>query len=326
MNSRPSVPNRFLAGARQFLSGTGLPVFLLSATLVYEAFLIAVVFAPPGSGPWSRFSEEFKVWCFGYDSGTGGMEWGEAWAMLLEPLFLASLAVILYRGNLRTLLRPGGIRGQWRAATGGTVVASMAIFGLVGYGKPEPEAARPFPGERIRTRIEAPEIRLTDHRGKAVDLDDLRGRVVLVTGVYAMCSTSCPEILREVKALTDSLPEAQREHLSVLALSLNPEYDTARLMSAVASGYGFSYPEFRYLNGDPEVLRELLTRLQFSPVRNEETGLIDHANLFLLIDADGRIAYRFNLDPRHRPWLEEATSQLIQEAAARNPGAAGPES
>jgi len=72
----------------------------------------------------------------------------------------------------------------------------------------------------------------------------------------------------------------------VLALSLNPEYDTRELMAAVAAGYGFIHPEFRYLNGAPAAMHEVLERLQFARVKNPQTGVIEHANLLLLIDPE----------------------------------------
>ena len=109
----------------------------------------------------------------------------------------------------------------------------------------------------------------------------------------------------------------------LVLVPLNPEYDTSDLMMAVASAYGFTHPEFRYVNGDPAVMRDLLTRMQFSPVKNPETGAIDHANLFIVVDPQGRIAYRFNLDPRHRSWLREAVISLTAEArGAATPHAA----
>ena len=60
-------------------------------------------------------------------------------------------------------------------------------------------------------------------------------------------------------------------------------------------------------------MHDVLTRLQFSATRDPRTGLIDHANLFLLVDRRGDIAYRFTLDPRHRAWLREALRALLRE-------------
>ena len=59
---------------RRFFLGAGLPVFLLAAAAIYEAFLFWLVFAPDGAGWFGTFAREFKIWCFSYDPRTGGME------------------------------------------------------------------------------------------------------------------------------------------------------------------------------------------------------------------------------------------------------------
>jgi protein SCO1 len=303
---------------RRFFTGAGFPVFVLSAVALYEAFLLAVVFSPDSWGAWGAFSREFKVWCFNYDARTGGMEWAAVWVMLAEPLFIGLIAAFLWRRGLCQLGSWAAQRAQWRPALSGLVVSALAMAGLVAYGQPAEDADDwpPFPGERIRTELVPPEFRLDDQKGGSFALADRRGDVVLVTGVYALCGTTCPEILIETKKMIESLPLEARERLGVVALSLNPEYDTTALMDRIAEAYGFSYPQFRYLNGDVAEMNELLTLLGFSRSRNPETGMIDHANLFLLVDRRGKIAYRFTLQPRHQAWLREAILALTEEAAA----------
>ncbi|MBP9913399.1 MAG: hypothetical protein KBF26_08325, partial [Opitutaceae bacterium] len=77
------------------------------------------------------------------------------------------------------------------------------------------------------------------------------------------------------------------------------------------------------VNGrDPAAMHGLLTDLQFSAVRDPQTGIIDHANLLMLVDRTNHIAYRFTLDPRHRAWLRAGLKALIQESdvsSARTP-------
>lgn len=301
---------------RRFFLGPGLPVFLLAAAAVYEAFLLALVFAPEGAGWWGAFAREFRIWCFSYDPRTGGMEWSAVGLMVLEPLFVVVVALVLWRRALAGLRSPRALIAQWRPALAGIAASGAAAFALLGSARTPTEEALPaFPGERIRTQLVPPAFRLVDQTGRECRLEDLRGRVILMTGVYAMCSTSCPQILIETRHLIESLPEESRARLSVVALSLNPEYETSELMAAVAAGYGFQHPEFRYLNGDPAVMHRVLEQLQFARVRNPTTGLIEHANLLILIDAKGAIAYRFNLNPRHRAWLREAILALTAEAA-----------
>jgi len=306
-------------GLRRFLTGPGLPTFLLTLVALYEAFLLAVIFAPEGSGPWSTFALEFKVWCFSYDTRTGGMEWSAVWMMLLEPLFITGIVVVVWRKGLGALLTLRGWSEQRRPAMAGVMVAAAALGVLYLYGQPSASAGEPlpFPGERIRTRIEPPPFTLTDQLGEAVELAALRGRPVLITGVYAHCTTACPTILLELRTLLDQLPAAALEELQVVAISLDPERDTTEVMAAVARAYNFTHPQFRFVNGEPEAQREILKRYQFGAYLNERTGVIEHANLFILVDAEGRIAYRFNLDPRHSPWIREAVVALAAEAAAQ---------
>lgn len=314
----PERPLREDTGVRGFFTGTGLPLSLLAAGVVYEAFLLAIILAPESTGAWGGFAREFKQWCFRYDPRTGGMEWAAVWVMMVEPAFVVLVATFLWRRALRQLRTTAGWRKHWRASFLGAVGALGAVGGLYVYGRPsaDAEAPLPFPGERIRTHLAAPAFSFVDQKGEPFALEQARGRVVLVTGIYAMCSTACPEILRETKALLDSLAPDVRSRVSVAALSLNPEEDTADLMDRVTEAYGFRHPEFRFLNGAPAGMHEMLTQLGFARVKSPRTGVIDHANLFLLVDARGEIAYRFTLDARHRAWLRAALVALASETKA----------
>ena len=301
---------------RDFFNGAGLPVCLLATAAVYEVFLLAVIFAPVGWGPWSRFSEEFKIWCFSYNPATGGMKWGAVWLMIFEPAVLALITVFFYRRNLWELGPLGAVRQHWRAALSGGVLTAVALLGLTAFSRPASgeSAILPFPGKRIRTELAPPDIRLTDQRGREVSLESLRGKVVLIAGVYATCSTACPQILQTVKRMLDALPEKEREHFVALAISLDPENDASWMMNAIAETYGFPAERFHYLNGEVGNVRAILEHMGFSAIRNEQTGVIDHANLFVLVDPLGRIAYRFGLDPRHEPWMHEAIAELLAES------------
>jgi len=305
----------------RFLTGTGLPLFLLALTLVYEAFLIAVLLVPPGWGVLGGFAQEFKVWCFSYDPRTGGMEWAAVWMMILEPVFIVGIVLVLWRKTLRGIFRRDWWAQHLRPTAAGLATGLLAVTVIYWIGAPSGADAEPlpFPGERIRTTLTPPAFELTDQEGASVRLQDFEGKVVLITGVYSHCTAGCPMILIELRTLLDDLPEDIRVDLQVIALSLDPERDTRELMGRVSSAYNLSYPEFRFLNGDPDTMSGLLRRYQFSPVLNPKTGVIDHANLFILVDAEGRIAYRFNLDPRHAPWLRAAVVDLVEEARELRP-------
>jgi len=295
-------------------------VFLLTALTAYEGFLLLTIFGPTQGGLLGDFVRDFQLWCYRGDPRTGGISWLAVSVMMLEPIFIVGVAVLIWRKVFGELRHPRVWFAHARAATAGFGVIAACVAGLVYSARADAARAQvlpPFPGERIRVRLDLPAGPFVDQLGTTFRFADLRGRVVLVTGVYAACTAACPEIFLEVKKILGELPAADRAGLSVVALSLNPEYETAELMKLVAEGRGLTHPEFRYVNGDkPAAMHDVLTRLQFSATRNPQTGVIDHANLFLLVDRSGHIAYRFTLDPRHRAWLREGLRALLHEPYA----------
>jgi len=292
--------------------GAGFPAFLVGAAIAYEALLMAILLLPDEIPVWGSFSNNFKTWCFQFDPETGAMEWMAVLAMLIEPLFIAGLTALLWQFNPFRLQSWQGVR---RPAVTGILFTVFALAGLAGHAAignstGKSAAPPPFPAERIRLNLPGPSFSLTDQRGNTLQSDTLRGRVVLITGVYAICSTSCPQILLKIKNLLEDLPPETRETLTVLALSLNPEYDTPELMDRIARSYEFSYPRFRYLNGAPEVMEPLLDHFQFARQMDPDTGIVNHANLIILLDTKGRIAYRFGIEKHHPLWLRKAIETL----------------
>lgn len=303
--------------AGRFFTGPGLLVFLFTALAVYEGFLVFTLVWPQDAVWLGNFVRDFQVWCYRLDPRTGGMSWTAISVMLLEPLFVVGIASVLWRGTVARLAKLTTWRAHALAAAVAALAVTGSIVGLVAYARADAARAEtlpPFPGETIRVALPLPEAPLVDQKGEVFRFSDLRGRVVLVTGVYAACSTACPAIFAEVQQVLQELSPAERADLSVVALSLNPEYETRELMDNVATARGFSYPEFRYVNGEkPAEMLATLSQLQFARVRDPVTGVIDHANLILAVDRSGHIAYRFNLEPRHRAWLRAGLKALLQE-------------
>jgi protein SCO1/2 len=315
----PAAPSGGSSAGR-FLSGPGLLVFLVTALAGYEAFLLLTIFGPTEGGWLGDFVRDFQRWCYRGDPRTGGISWLAVSVMMAEPVFVVGVAAVLARQTFVQLRHIQLWRTHALAVVAALLLIAICAGGLLYYAGTDAVSARilpPFPGERIRVRLDLPDTSFADQTGASFRFADLRGRVVLVTGVYAACTTACPEIFNELKIILGELPAVERADLSVVALSLNPEYETTELMAAVAGGRGLTHPEFRYINGtDVAAMHNTLTRLQFSATRNPATGVIDHANLFLLVDRDNHIAYRFTLDPRHRAWLRAGLRALLSEPHA----------
>ena len=72
-------------------------------------------------------------------------------------------------------------------------------------------------------------------------------------------------------------------------------------------------PQYLLAGGDGKEVNRILDDLSIARKRDPATGVVDHVNLFAVIDKQGRIAYRFTLGETQEPWLVEALKLLGRE-------------
>lgn len=312
-HSLPFAPsNRFAERVGKFLSGGEFPAFAIMALFFYQILIAILAFYPPTGGAFGEFLEDFRMRCFKLDPKSGWMEMSTIWIMISEPLPLMAIFFFIWRTPLRQL---------WRRQRRALVhLAGAALFlvnalgvGLIGLGRAQAEPKeRPFPAENLRSALTMPAFTLTNQDGRAVSLGDFKGRVVLVTAVYASCTTTCPMMLTKIRSVLDELTPEQRSEIAVVAFSLNPESDTRELREMISKIYGMK-GEFHFVNGIPGEVNALLDRLDVARKRDEATGQIMHSNLFFLLDRKGTIAYRLSLSETESQWLNSAVRVLLAE-------------
>lgn len=302
---------RLLAVLHGMFAGWGFPVAALALLVTYKLLLLAVLFTPVDATALGRFAEEFKTWCFGYDPATGKMQPMYVAMMLTEPFALGGIIALVWWRQLAEALRAPRRIVPVAASSVAVVLAGAAAFGLLRT--EEPQGELPFPAERLRTAYEPPQFKFVDQDGRATTLEEHKGRVVVLTGVYATCGYTCPMILSQSKRALAALAPEEREDVSVLAITLDPDRDDPAAMGRMAAGQKVSAPQFRLLTGDSAEVNAVLDRLGIARARNAQTGVIDHANLFLVVDREGKIAYRFTLGDRQETWLTNALRILVAE-------------
>ncbi len=321
-----AAPNQMEGGLDRLLTaifrGWRFPIITLSLLFFVTLLMGSVLIIPPGQSALAAFAEDFKIWCFGYDPETGKLEIFYVVMLLVDPLVIGVVVLAVWWVPLRMLFRQGfRVAVPWIALSG--VVVTTAAGGMTwlwsGGGRPDGEMT--FPAERLRTAHQAPDLRLTDQDGSSVDLTDFRGQVVVLTGVYATCGHTCPLILQQVKRAVDALSPELQARVTVLAITLDPVNDTPEAMRHMATNHGMTTPRYRLLTGSPADVEPLLDKLSIARTKDPETGVIDHANLYSLVDAHGRIAYRLTIGDRQERWLVTALEHLAREAAAIRPSA-----
>ena len=57
-------------------------------------------------------------------------------------------------------------------------------------------------------------------------------------------------------------------------------------------------PLYNLVTGEADEVERVLDDMGVARQRDPETGIIDHASLFILVDRDGKVAYRLGLGER----------------------------
>jgi len=301
----------------RFMAGWQFPAFVLSLLVLYKLLLLGLLLIPSSNEALGAFAEEFRIWCFGYDPATGRLEMGYVLTMLLEPIVLGAVVLVVWWSPLTAVVhhRP---RALWAPIAAALTLVSVAGAAMIGMYRPTAvvdSADKPFPAAALRTHLPAPQFRLTNQDGQPVSLSDFAGRVVMVTASYSTCGHTCPRILAQARSVVGALTADELRDFRVLSVTLDPERDTAEHLAMFARGQTLPTPTYHLLTGAVDTVNGVLDRLSVARSRNPETGVIEHANLFILVDRQGRIAYRFTLGETQERWLKEALHLLLRERA-----------
>jgi protein SCO1/2 len=299
---------------RNLLIGSAFPAFGLSLLACWVVFLIAMLLAPSGPSGLGAFAEDFRIWCFGYDPETGRTEVAYVMAMIVPQFMIGAFIAFFWWEPLREVVKRPQVIARYLGAAALLVAGSSAVFALSAGQAPGGDF--PFPAEELRTAYEAPQFALTNQDRETVSLAGFQGNVVILTAVYASCPHTCPAILTQARAAIDELSLEEQEDLRVIAVTMDPKSDSPDILRKLAQNHGMESTLYHLVTGDPAEVERLLDRMQIARERDPETGVISHANLFLLVDRDGKIAYRFGLGERQQRWLTSALKILLREETA----------
>jgi len=307
--SDTDTPRGLLGWLATVFGGWRFAAFAITAVLGFALLMVVVLLTPASPTGFGAFALEFKRWCFDWNGGPTPVF--PAVMMISELVLFAGIVAYLWRAPLRDALRSERRSlVRWSgAAVAAVLVASMAMVSL---GQPSPVT---ITVADLRIAVPAPDISLIDHTGAPVEVAEHRGQVLLVTAVYSTCGYTCPMILSQARRAVDSLDEAQRGDLRILAITLDPRHDTQEILAEAAAVQQLPAPLWRLVTGPPDDVERTLDAWNVSRRKNPETGEIDHANLFLLVDRQGRLAFRLGLatDREREDWLVDALRILLDE-------------
>jgi len=208
----------------------------------------------------------------------------------------------------RDRLRPAALR-QSAAASSARTMASVGAIGLIVLGAVPMVAAQASPqastilaqsiaGSTAPLDAPAPPFSLTDQHGRPVSLASLRGRAVLLTFLDPVCVTDCPLEAQEVRQAGALLGAQAARHVALVAINLNPSYNSTGYLQAFDRQERLTQvPNWHYLTGSPEQLRQVYKRYGVASQTLPAGSMLGHSDVAFVLDPAGRMRTELDFDP-----------------------------
>jgi protein SCO1/2 len=179
-------------------------------------------------------------------------------------------------------------------------------------------------GIRIARDVEAlvigdplPEYHFINEQGEPVSLSDYRGTALVLSFIFTRCPLPqyCPLTTKQLVATQETLKRgsAYPTNWQILAITLDPEFDTPARLKQFGASYGYDPTRFRFLTG--ELIEITALAEQFGLLFWTEDGTINHNLRTVVVGADGII--RTNMIGNE--WSVDTLVNEVVQAAAPAP-------
>lgn len=286
-----------------------LPALVLLLWAVSTLLWWAFAFMPLPTAP-PEWLAAARTACFGpIETGLPALH---GWMLLiLTPASFLVMIVALWEAELVASLR-GALRSRGGRVVLGLLVAVAVVEGrwvaaaleaahaIVRFDATRRDLPDRLPPEYPRRATSAPDFTLVDQHGARIARSALRGRPLVVSFVFAHCTTMCPLL---VESITQAAPDAE-----VLLVTLDPWRDTVSALPGLARRWALPANVHVLSSNRIDDVLGVAAAFEVPVQRNESTGDVVHPGLVFLVDGDGRIAYVFN-NPSPA-WIREGLRRL----------------
>ena len=147
----------------------------------------------------------------------------------------------------------------------------------------------------------APPLKLTNYNGKPVNIDQYRGKAVLVTFIYDHCPDVCPLIVSNLHAAQNQMSAAERKQFQIIAVSVDPKGDTPQTVKKFLADHQMT-GRMDYLLGSRKQLENVWVNWkirQKNDPQNNNPDIVEHSALIYGVSGTGDITtlYPANFKP-----------------------------
>jgi cytochrome oxidase Cu insertion factor (SCO1/SenC/PrrC family) len=184
-----------------------------------------------------------------------------------------------------------------------TIVVGSILM-IIGRGSPTKASAMEIP-----VIGSVPEFSLTEANGATVRRADLLGKVWIASFLFTRCGEACPMMMRHEVRLQADLP--LRDDLRLVSFSVDPVWDTPKVLTAYARTFGADQGRWLFLTGDRKQIYHLTVdgfRLAAQGADPANEMPILHSTKLVLVDRHGAIRGYYDSSD------EAELSKLVRDA------------
>jgi protein SCO1 len=163
---------------------------------------------------------------------------------------------------------------------------------------------------------------LVDHQGRPFTPDTLAGEVWVAGFIFTSCPSSCPAVTRAMSDLADRFAR-NKVDVKMVSFTVDPERDTPQVLSTYAEQVGADPSRWRFVTGEPDAIRSLVTqgfRLGVGDRQAMEGDVYDiaHSTKLALVDGEGRVRGYYGIEPDEGlAEIYERADRVLQEQKSR---------
>lgn len=127
--------------------------------------------------------------------------------------------------------------------------------------------------------------------GEAVQLEDLKGKTLVMVMIYISCKAACPRLVADMRNIEAEIPNEKIKNIQFVMVSIDPETDTPERLKAFAIENEMDDLQWMFLQGTESGVREFANVLS---VKYKEISPIDfsHSNIISVFNAEGELKHQ----------------------------------
>lgn len=151
----------------------------------------------------------------------------------------------------------------------------------------------------------------TDQDSNNFELEELRGKVLVMVMIYTSCKAACPRLIADMRNIEEQVPDEYGDDVRYIMVSIDPETDSPSRMKSFAEENQMTDDRWMFIRSTLENTREFASVLA---VNYKKISPIDfsHSNIISVFDREGEMVFQQEgLDATHTK-----TIQTIKELAS----------